>query len=126
MNGTPWRTCPRLAADALRAVYEPGSTWLRAGRAEAPATVARIMATALQPPCAPDQPPGFLRQEQHRTFGRLLAAIRRHGGALLADPVGSGKTWIALAVAKAMAPGETSPAVARSLREIVEATGRAR
>ena len=34
MNGTPWRTCPRLAADALRAVYEPGSTWLRAGRAE--------------------------------------------------------------------------------------------
>lgn len=112
MNGTPWRTCPRLAADALRAVYEPGSTWLRAGRAEVPATVARIMATALQPPCAPDQPPGFLRQEQHRTFGRLLAAIRRHRGALLADPVGSGKTWIALAVAKAMAPGETIAVIA--------------
>lgn len=29
----------------------------------------------------------------------VSAALERHGGALLADPVGSGKTWIALAVA---------------------------
>jgi hypothetical protein len=32
----------------------------------------------------------------------VLAALRRHGGALLADPVGSGKTYVALAVAAAV------------------------
>jgi hypothetical protein len=35
-------------------------------------------------------------------FGRVLAAIARYGGALLADPVGTGKTYIALAAAAAM------------------------
>lgn len=112
MNGTPWRTCPRLAADALRAVHEPGSTWLRAGRAAEPSVVARIMAAAMQPPLAADLPPAFLRPDQHRTFGRLVAAIRRHRGALLADPVGSGKTWVALAVAGAVAPGRTIAVIA--------------
>ena len=105
MNGTPWRTCPRLAADALRAVHEPGTTWLRAGRAVEPALAARIMATAMQPPMDAAEPPAFLRPDQHRAFARLMAAIRRHRGAMLADPVGSGKTWIALGVASALAPG---------------------
>jgi hypothetical protein len=34
-----------------------------------------------------------------------MAAVRRHGGALLADGVGTGKTFIALAVANAIEPG---------------------
>ena len=33
---------------------------------------------------------------------RAVAAIRRYGGALLADPVGTGKTYVALAVAAAL------------------------
>jgi superfamily II DNA or RNA helicase len=36
---------------------------------------------------------------QQRSFRRLLSALRRYHGALLADPVGSGKTFVALAVA---------------------------
>lgn len=112
MNGTPWRTCPRLAADALRAVHEPGTTWLRAGRSASALTVARIMAAALQPPVAADPPPEFLRPGQHRTYRRLLAAIRRHRGALLADPVGSGKTWVALAVAATMSPSSVVAVIA--------------
>ncbi len=39
------------------------------------------------------------------SFRRALAAVRRYNGALLADPVGSGKTYIALAVAAAFNRG---------------------
>ncbi len=39
------------------------------------------------------------------SFRRALAAVRQYGGALLADPVGSGKTYIALAVAAALNRG---------------------
>ncbi|MGH7630847.1 MAG: helicase-related protein, partial [Gemmatimonadales bacterium] len=35
------------------------------------------------------------------TFRRVLAAVERYGGALLADPVGTGKTYVALAAAAA-------------------------
>jgi len=46
-----------------------------------------------------DPPPAWLRAEQFRSFRRTLHALRCYGGALLADPVGSGKTYVALAVA---------------------------
>jgi hypothetical protein len=46
----------------------------------------------------------------------VVAALRLHGGALLAEPVGTGKTFIALAVAKALAQPVSVivPAVLRS------------
>ena len=69
------------------------------------AQVARAMARRLAPDEDSDPPPGWLRPEQVRSFRRALHALRRYGGALLADPVGSGKTYVALAVAAALDPG---------------------
>src|SRR5262245_3955338 len=40
-----------------------------------------------------------LRTHQRQAAERLLAIIERHGGAMLAEPVGLGKTYTALAVA---------------------------
>jgi superfamily II DNA or RNA helicase len=41
-----------------------------------------------------------LRDAQRASAARVLQLLREHGGALLADPVGLGKTYAALAVAK--------------------------
>jgi superfamily II DNA or RNA helicase len=62
------------------------------------------MARLLAPDEARDAAPRWLRPEQVRSFRRSLHAIRRHGGVLLADPVGSGKTYVALAVATVLEP----------------------
>ena len=51
-----------------------------------------------------DAAPVWLRPEQARSFRRALHALRCYGGALLADPVGSGKTYVALAVALVLDP----------------------
>lgn len=51
------------------------------------------------------RPPAWLRPEHERTLAELVAALRRFGGALLADPVGSGKTFVALAVARQFGGG---------------------
>lgn len=56
------------------------------------------------PPVAQDVPPAWLRTDQRLSFARALAAARRYGGALLADGVGTGKTFIGLAVAAALQP----------------------
>lgn len=55
---------------------------------------------------APDTPPAWLDEGQAESFRRLLHLLRRAGAALCADPVGSGKTYVALAVAQALAVGE--------------------
>ena len=67
--------------------------------------VARAMARRLAPDEDADPPPAWLRSEQIRSFRRTLHALRRYGGALLADPVGSGKTYVALAIAAALNRG---------------------
>ena len=41
-----------------------------------------------------------LHPHQQEAVAVLLSALRRHRGALLADPVGTGKTWSALGVAR--------------------------
>lgn len=48
-------------------------------------------------PAAPD----WLRPEQHRPFARVVTALSRHGGVMLALPVGAGKSFIALAAGAA-------------------------
>lgn len=68
-------------------------------------SVLEALALSLAPGKAPDPAPAWLRPDQRQAFTRLLFAVRRHDGALLAEPAGSGKTWIALAVAGAMAGG---------------------
>lgn len=67
--------------------------------------MAARLARALVPPQAPDEPPAWLRPDQRLSFGRALGAVRRYGGALLADKPGTGKTWIGLAVASILRPG---------------------
>ncbi|MGH7525289.1 MAG: helicase-related protein, partial [Gemmatimonadales bacterium] len=62
------------------------------------------MARSLLPDEDPDSPPPWLLPGQVPSFRRVLAAIRRHHGAVLADPVGSGKTYVALAAAAALNP----------------------
>jgi hypothetical protein len=109
-----------IVAESLRRVREP-QTALAPVVSRGASDVAGAIAACLRPPRASDPPPGWLRPEQVESFGRALAAIRQHGGALVADPVGSGKTWIALAVARALrtpaavvAPATLGPQWARA------------
>lgn len=57
-----------------------------------------------------------LQPDQRDAAQRLLGILRSYGGALLADPVGSGKTYVALAVAAAVGePVIIAPASLRSM-----------
>ncbi len=61
--------------------------------------------------------PEWLRPEQIRPFQQVMAALDRHGAAFLALPVGTGKSFIALAAARAAghrAATVVGPAVLRS------------
>jgi superfamily II DNA or RNA helicase len=64
--------------------------------------VAASIARSLVPARDSCPAPEWLLPEQRLSFEMTLAAVRRYRGALLADPVGSGKTYIALAVAAAL------------------------
>ena len=95
---------PCLVAESLRTVRDPLAAWLKPPAAAAPEAVAAALARALLPPEAETDPPGWLRPDQRLSFRRALAAVRRYRGALLADGVGTGKTYIGLAVAAALEP----------------------
>jgi hypothetical protein len=103
-----WPPRPAIRAESLQRVAEPLATALRAGPA-GPSEVVRAFVEALQPLEADVDPPDWLRPEQRSLMRRCVAAVMRHGGALLAEPVGAGKTWIALAVAQVLQPGEPTP-----------------
>lgn len=60
-----------------------------------------------------------LRDHQRRTAARLVSIIARHGGALLAEPVGLGKTFSGLAVAARLG-GELLIAAPAALRTMWE------
>ena len=99
------------------AVAEPLVTVLRPGPAASPAQVAAALARSLAPEEAEDVPPAWLWPEQRGSFRRAVGAIRCHGGALLADPVGAGKTYVALAVAAACNRNATACLVPAALIE---------
>lgn len=90
---------PTIVAEALHEVPHPVRTALRAGPEAAAPEVVRALAAGIALPAAPDAPPGWLLPSQHRAYARALAALRTYRGAILAEPTGSGKTYIALAVA---------------------------
>lgn len=100
-----WPAAPRIVAESLAAVPDPIRTSLRAGPLASGAEVARALARALTPPLKEVPAPTWLLSGQVRGFRRTLAALEHYGGAILADPVGSGKTYVALAVAAALHPG---------------------
>jgi superfamily II DNA or RNA helicase len=96
-------------------VPDPLLTALHPGPAASGAAVASALARSLAPPAARDSAPEWLLPEQEPSFRRSLAALRSHGGAVLADPVGSGKTFVALAVAAALNRGSTACLVPATL-----------
>jgi len=103
---------PRILSEQLAPVPEPLAIALRSageagamGRAsrEVAATAARALldSAPLEPGAPPPPWPAWLAPHQIPAAERLTAIIARHGGALLADAVGLGKSYVALAVALA-------------------------
>ncbi len=98
-------------AEALTPVPDPLEMVLVPGPAAPAELVCRALARSVAPRERDVAAPRWLQPEQVAPYRRALAALERYGGAMLADPVGSGKTWIALAVAAALDPGGTTVAV---------------
>lgn len=80
---------------------DPLASLLTVRQAASAEVVAGAIANAIAFPRAAVPPPAWLRPEQCASFARARAALDRFGLALLAEPVGSGKSWIALALAGA-------------------------
>ena len=110
---------PTIVAESLTSVAEPLATVLAAGSGRSVrGAVAAALAASLAPPESAAVPPTGCGQHSARRFARALAALGRYGGALLADPVGTGKTYVALAAAAAMnGPRPTVCLVPAGLRE---------
>lgn len=68
-----------------------------------PQEVAAALARAALPPESAVAGPPWLLPRQRPALARTIAALERFGGALLAEPVGTGKTYIALAAARVLA-----------------------
>lgn len=105
---------PRLVAEALVEVARPAraaSGWTSAS----PCDVVGAMAAAARLPESRLKLATWLRDEQAHCCRRAIAAIERHGGALVAEPPGTGKTWIALAAAMARFGGRASCLVPASV-----------
>src|SRR5439155_16186127 len=98
---------PRILSDHLAPLPEPLACLLTPGASDAPAAVAALGARALLD-LAPLEPedgtrwPAWLAPHQVPAAQRLRALLTRHGGALLADAPGLGKSYVALAVALAV------------------------
>jgi hypothetical protein len=91
-----------IVAESLAEVEDPLETILALGEPAPAALVAGTIARSLAPLESATGAPPWLQPEQIAPFRRAIAALERYGGVLLADPVGSGKTFIALAVARAL------------------------
>lgn len=102
-NAVRFSASPLILAESLSAPAEP-LAWLvspeaHVSPADACATAARAL---LDLPERAPPAPAWLAPHQIRAFTRITALLRRFGGAMLADAVGSGKSFIALAAAQAV------------------------
>ncbi|HET8713652.1 MAG TPA: DEAD/DEAH box helicase [Gemmatimonadales bacterium] len=99
-NAARW---PRILSEHLVPVPEPLTVALAPGAEGSPRDVAGTAARALldSAALAPASWPAWLAPHQVPAAERLTAILARHGGALLADAVGLGKSYVALAVALA-------------------------
>src|SRR5437870_8418760 len=98
-----WDRSPRILSEDLQAPVEPLALLLRPGAvADAGAVVRRAARALLDLPEGPcGSWPSWLAAHQRPAADRLAAILDRYGGALLADAVGLGKSYVALAVALA-------------------------
>src|SRR2546430_14884936 len=98
-----WDRSPRILSEDLQARVEPLALLLRPGAVADAGAVVRRAARALldlpEGPCA--SWPSWLAAHQRRAAERLAAILDRYGGALRADAVGLGRSYVALAVALA-------------------------
>ena len=105
-TGTRWRDWPRILSEDLRPVTEPLALLVKPGPAGSPAAVATLAARALvggtEGGSARLTLPPWLAAHQVPAARRIAATLERYGGALLADAVGLGKSYVALAVAIAL------------------------
>ena len=92
---------PRIVADALAVAPDPPP--LRGVEVICDPTCWRTAARRAWHPAEDEgTPPDWLRPHQVEPWRRSVAALRCYGGAIVAEPVGAGKTWIALATASAL------------------------
>jgi len=100
----PWSRWPRILAEDLRPLAEPLGALLSAGADADPVAVTGRAAHELIDPgdAPPGRLPDWLAPHQRPAVRRLVAILCRHGGAVLADAVGLGKSFVALAVAHAL------------------------
>jgi len=102
----PGPQAPRILSEHLVPLPEPLAYLLRPGAEAPPALVAAAGARALLDLAPVDEPapawPSWLAPHQAPAARRLLAILRRYRGALLADAVGLGKSYVALAAAHAL------------------------
>jgi len=102
-----WTHPPRILSEHLAPLPEPLACLLTPGAVGPAPAVAALGARALLD-LAPlalegEAPwPAWLAQHQVPAAARLVGILARHGGALLADAVGLGKSYVALAVALAL------------------------
>jgi superfamily II DNA or RNA helicase len=99
---------PRILSEHLAPLPEPLACLLRPGASDAPPAVAAGAARALLDlaPLGDEGPtpwPAWLAPHQVPAAERLRILLPRYGGALLADAPGLGKSYVALAVALAVA-----------------------
>jgi hypothetical protein len=110
-----WIGSPAIVAEQLVGVSDPLLTALLPGPNAGPIQVASALGQSLAPLQDPAVPPDWLLPQQVPSFQRILAALNRYHGALLADPVGSGKTYVALAAAAVLNDGATACLVPATL-----------
>jgi len=102
-----WTHPPRILSEHLGPLAEPLACLLTPGAVGPASAVAALGARALldlAPLALEDKAPwpAWLAPHQVPAAQRLVGILARHGGALLADAVGLGKSYVALAVALAL------------------------
>jgi superfamily II DNA or RNA helicase len=98
---------PVIVAESLERVDVPLETMLRPSWSSRPADVVGQIVRGLARPRDQRPTPDWLRPEQRAACSHLLPILDRYHCSLLADAVGSGKTYVALGVA-AMWPAGSS------------------
>lgn len=89
----------RLVAEALRVMPLPIGGALPPPARDGVRTLGSRWQQAWIPHRSPAAPPSFLHIDQVDSWRRAIAALERWNGVIVADAVGSGKSWVALAVA---------------------------